>query len=111
MSATQKGPRLRILLASTDTPVNQLAQHALRRLSSLAHVKLHTIWDSSVPAGSTPPTSEVIYLNPKSSGPFDWYEDVEAECKWADLLVFAPMGADTLAKMLHGIVDDFLLGV
>ena len=31
--------------------------------------------------------------------------------EWADLLVMAPFGADSLAKMLHGITDNFLLKV
>ncbi|KAG9247209.1 phosphopentothenoylcysteine decarboxylase-like protein [Calycina marina] len=30
---------------------------------------------------------------------------------WADILVMAPIDADTLAKMLHGITDCLLLGI
>ncbi|RDW75341.1 phosphopantothenoylcysteine decarboxylase-like protein [Coleophoma cylindrospora] len=32
-------------------------------------------------------------------------------CNWADILVLAPIGADTFAKMLHGMTDNLLLEV
>ncbi len=32
-------------------------------------------------------------------------------CDWADMLVLAPIDADTFAKMLHGFTDCLLLEV
>lgn len=32
-------------------------------------------------------------------------------CNWADLLVLAPIDADTFAKMLHGITDNLMLEI
>ena len=40
-----------------------------------------------------------------------WWTSADELIEWADLLVIAPVQADTIAKMLHGIADDFLLEV
>ena len=61
----------------------------------------------------TPLTLSTLSGNPVLIEPFDpkdgtWNSHVDLG-QWADLYLFAPVSANTLAKMAHGIADNFLL--
>lgn len=62
----------------------------------------------------TPQTLSVITGNPVYTSFYTaegtWQNHVEAAL-WADLIVIAPATANTLAKMAHGLCDNFLLSV
>jgi phosphopantothenoylcysteine decarboxylase/phosphopantothenate--cysteine ligase len=61
----------------------------------------------------TPLTLSTLSGNPVITEPFDrqdgtWHSHVDLG-QWADLYLYAPVSANTLAKMAHGIADNFLL--
>ncbi|MEI6455824.1 MAG: flavoprotein, partial [bacterium] len=61
----------------------------------------------------TPLTLATLSRNPVIIKPFDlesgtWSNHVELG-QWADLMVFAPVTANTLAKMVAGLADNFLV--
>jgi phosphopantothenoylcysteine decarboxylase/phosphopantothenate--cysteine ligase len=61
----------------------------------------------------TPLTLSVLSGNPVYSIPFDihdgkWNSHVEF-AQWADLMVIAPVSANTLGKMVNGIADNLLI--
>ncbi len=61
----------------------------------------------------TPLTLSTLSGNPVISEPFDatdgtWHSHVDLG-RWADLYLFAPVSANTLAKMANGIADNFLV--
>lgn len=61
----------------------------------------------------TPLTLATLSRNPVIIDPFDpesgvWSNHVELG-QWADLMIFAPVTANTLAKMVNGIADNFLI--
>jgi phosphopantothenoylcysteine decarboxylase / phosphopantothenate---cysteine ligase len=61
----------------------------------------------------TPLTLSTLSCNPVLVDPFNpsdgtWNNHVELG-RWADLYIIAPASANTLAKMAHGIADNFLL--
>src|ERR1035438_7245270 len=61
----------------------------------------------------TPLTLSTLSKNPVLTEPFnaatgEWNSHVELGL-WADAMIFAPITANTLAKMAHGIADNFLL--
>ena len=61
----------------------------------------------------TPLTLSTLSGNPVITEPFDpldgtWNSHVELG-RWADIFVLAPVSANTLAKMAHGIADNFFL--
>jgi phosphopantothenoylcysteine decarboxylase / phosphopantothenate---cysteine ligase len=61
----------------------------------------------------TPLTLSTLSRNPVLTEPFnistgEWNSHVELGT-WADAMIFAPVTANTLGKMAHGIADNFLL--
>jgi phosphopantothenoylcysteine decarboxylase/phosphopantothenate--cysteine ligase len=61
----------------------------------------------------TPLTLSTLSKHPVWTEPFnpvdgDWNSHVELG-RWADLFLLAPASANTLAKMAHGIADNFLM--
>lgn len=63
----------------------------------------------------TPLTLSTLSKNPVISQPFDpsdgsWNSHVDLG-NWADIMIFAPLTANTMAKMVAGIADNFLLAV
>ncbi len=63
----------------------------------------------------TPLTLSTLSGNPVYSGFFDketgvWHSHVDLGL-WADLMLIAPATANTMAKMAHGIADNYLLTV
>jgi phosphopantothenoylcysteine decarboxylase/phosphopantothenate--cysteine ligase len=51
-----------------------------------------------------------VIIDPFKSGTGEWNNHVELG-QWADAMVFAPVTANTLGKMAHGIADNFLITV
>ncbi|KAF1981974.1 flavo protein [Aulographum hederae CBS 113979] len=108
----ERSPGLRILLASScQTP---LTDDVLTKLSGLPRVEIQVIHDEPNPSLSTlydagPQDARALYRVP---GPANYEEkEVAHLCGWADLLILAPISADNLARMLHGITDSLLLEV
>ena len=61
----------------------------------------------------TPLTLATLSRNPVIIDPFkestgEWNNHIELG-SWADVMIFAPVTANTLAKMAHGIADNFLV--
>jgi phosphopantothenoylcysteine decarboxylase / phosphopantothenate---cysteine ligase len=61
----------------------------------------------------TPLTLSALSRNPVLTEPFnsatgEWHSHVELGT-WADAMIFAPVTANTLGKMAHGIADNFLM--
>ncbi len=61
----------------------------------------------------TPLTLSTLSGNPVIVDPFDrktgeWHSHVDLG-RWADLYLLAPVSANTLAKMAHGVADNFFL--
>lgn len=86
---------------------------ALIRLLRKEGVEVKVIMTPAAKDFVTPLTLSTLSGNPVISEPFNpvdgtWNSHVELG-RWADLFVFAPVSANTLAKMAHGIADNFLL--
>lgn len=63
----------------------------------------------------TPLTLSVVTTHPVMIEPFDekdgtWNCHVDLG-NWADLMIMAPLSANTMAKMAHGVADNFLMTV
>lgn len=118
LSDMQRTRKLKLLVAACGPRDSAWAQTIAVRLSKDPQVVVHTIVDdithrlaqeficyqnrSFFGADGSPGSSiDTERLHRKA------YELVE----WADLLVLAPITADNLAKMIHGIADTFLLEV
>lgn len=117
LSDMQRPRKLRLLVAANGPRDVAWAQTIAVRLSKDPQIMVHAIVDDmthrlaqeivcyqnkSIDSGfGSVGTKEVEVLHRKA------YELVE----WADLLVLAPITADNLAKMIHGIADTFLLEV
>lgn len=118
--------RLRVLIASNGSRDIAQAQALVVRLSKHPKIETRAIVDEG--AYSTHRLSqETLTLKNKAFGSYkekdeawrdiersqvEWYKQQAYDlCKWADMLVLAPIDADTFAKMLHGIADCLLLDV
>jgi len=53
-------------------------------------------------------TRNPVIIEPFKKGSGEWNNHVELGL-WSDLMVFAPVTANTLAKMAHGQADNFLI--
>ncbi len=49
-----------------------------------------------------------VIIEPYKTGNGEWNNHVELG-QWADLMIFAPVTANTLGKMAHGIADNFVV--
>jgi hypothetical protein len=121
-----ESPKLRVLIASNGDKDVAQAQALVVRLSKNPKIETRAIVDED--AYSTHRLSqEALTLKNKSfrfhkgtdvaqmeidKSQIDWYKQQAYDfCDWADIMVLAPMDADTFAKMLHGITDCFLLEI
>lgn len=115
----QRSRKLKLLVAANGARDVSWAQAIAVRLSKDPQVLVHTIVDDMTHRLAQ---EFVCYQNQSfrsPDGPADC-KDAEVEklhrkafelVEWADLLVLAPITADNLAKMIHGIADTFLLEV
>ncbi|KAK8157571.1 hypothetical protein BKA80DRAFT_291163 [Phyllosticta citrichinensis] len=104
---------LRILVASTvSSPILDPFLHAL---STRDNIAVRSIVN---PPLRSPQTTSLVNVSTDPSrpcSPFASHDHVAQAavelCAWADMLVLAPVDANTLAKMLHGMTDDLILEV
>ncbi|TVY64216.1 Uncharacterized protein LSUE1_G010071 [Lachnellula suecica] len=122
-----ESPKLRVLIASNGHKDVAQAQALVVRLSKNPNIETRAIVDEDSPYSTNRLSQETLTFKNKSFGPpkekdevlkeversqIDWYRQQAYElCDWADMLVLAPIDADTFAKMLHGITDSFLLEI
>lgn len=86
---------------------------ALIRLFRKEGAEVKVMMTASAKDFVTPLTLSTLSGNPVISEPFDpkdgrWNSHVELG-QWADVYVLAPVSANTMAKMAHGIADNFFL--
>ncbi len=83
------------------------------RLLKKEHAEVKVIMTESAKDFITPLTLATLSKNPVHSTYFnnengEWHNHVELAL-WADLLIIAPLSANTLGKMANGICDNLLL--
>lgn len=87
---------------------------SLVRLLVKSGAEVKVIMTRSAHEFITPQTLSVLSKNPVHTeffnGKGEWNSHVEL-AEWADLLLIAPLTANTLAKMANGICDNLLLAV
>lgn len=88
---------------------------ALVRLLVKAGAEVKVVMTPSAKDFVTPLTLSTVSKNPVLSEYFDgqtgeWNSHIEL-AEWADLILFAPLSANTLAKMAQGLCDNLLLAV
>jgi phosphopantothenoylcysteine decarboxylase/phosphopantothenate--cysteine ligase len=86
---------------------------ALIRLLKKEGAEVKVIMTKSATDFVTPLTLSTLSGNPVIIEPFNpvdgsWNSHVELG-RWADLYILAPVSANTLAKMAHGVADNFFL--
>ncbi|GAB1743819.1 hypothetical protein NU219Hw_g737t1 [Hortaea werneckii] len=104
---------LNVVFASTGCTYPKIVEGLLPHLAGLPSVSIRSILDTGFRGQDVIKASSygLTYSN-TAKGSRIGTEDVEQEAvelsEWADLLVLAPMDANTLSKMLHGHTDDLL---
>ena len=111
---------LNVLIASATSSTPDFTRDVILRLSQVENVHTRSI----IRVGHNPPftfafTSHIpnlIYYKDhedyKSSQDIEREQEYAAElCGWADLLVLAPIDADSLARMLHGMTNNLHLEI
>ncbi|CAG8960848.1 hypothetical protein HYFRA_00002385 [Hymenoscyphus fraxineus] len=121
-----ESPKLRVLVASNGPKDTAQALALVVRLSKNPKIETRAIVDEeSYPAHRL--SQETLTLQNRSfrsckatdeaqkgieRSQVEFYRQQAYDlCDWADMLVLAPIDADTFAKMLHGITDSFLLEI
>lgn len=111
--------KLHLLVAATGPRDTSWANALVVRLSKNSSFEMRAIVDDVIPRLSQTvvviPNRAMTSLPASSDEPdrdVDFYRQQAFELvEWADLMVLAPIDADTMAKMLAGIADTFLLEV
>ena len=104
---------VRIIVASDilQGPKDYTFAHLIANgLHTRSYIEIKTLTCTS--RGQEPPERE-LHIN-DNARIYTWiscWTAADELIEWADLLVIAPLQADSLAKMLHGIADNFLLEV
>ncbi|KAF8857976.1 flavoprotein [Acephala macrosclerotiorum] len=118
--------KLRVLVASNGSKDVAKALALVVRLSKNPKIETRAIVDEEIwPAHRL--SQETLALQNKCFRPTRETDEVQKSiercqvqfykqqayelCDWADMLVLAPIDADTFAKMLHGITDCLLLEI
>ncbi|KAE9380796.1 flavo protein [Stipitochalara longipes BDJ] len=121
-----ESPKLRVLVASNGSKDVAQALALVVRLSKNPKIETRAIIDEeSWPAHRL--SQETLALPNRYFRPcketdearkgiersqIEFYkQQAEELCNWADIMVLAPIDADTLAKMLHGITDCLVLEI
>ena len=120
-----ESPKLRVLIASNGSKDVAQAQALVVRLSKNAKIETRAIVDGDVHPrrlsqetltlqnkSFKPCTETEEYCKALERGKIEFFRQQAYDlCNWADMMVLAPIDADTFAKMLHGITDCFLLEI
>lgn len=107
---------LHVLFASTGCTDPRIIEDLVAKLADIPDVSMRAVLDTGFRGIDFIQASSYCLTLPNTARvrPTD-AEDIEQEaadlCEWADLLVLGPMGADNLAKMLHGHTDNLLLEI
>jgi len=113
---------LNVLVALTDPSAFKFGCAVVARLSRLHHVSLRVVACNDFPTAAhsnIPSYLERVWhtYDVKSNTAPAWqHEDFLEEkvaelCSWSDLLVLAPLDAENLARMLHGLTDNLHLHI
>lgn len=112
---TSVSRKLRILIASTTVPSSWLLERLIGQLLE-ADVELIAITENAVIDDASVLLRSIARPNgshdeQKTAG----LEHIRAEAArlsaWSEMLILAPMGANHLAKMLHGVADSLMLDI
>ncbi|KAK7534801.1 uncharacterized protein J3D65DRAFT_555827 [Phyllosticta citribraziliensis] len=113
MPPPESSRALRILVASTVS--SPILDPFLHTLSTRDNIAVRSIVN---PPLRSPQTTSLVNVSTDPSrpcSPFASHDHVAQAavelCAWADMLVLAPVDANTLAKMLHGMTDNLILEV
>lgn len=108
---------LNVIFATVGCTTPKITQTILPQIANLHDVNLRAILDTSFSGKELISASSTCLTYPntaRKNGGGD-VEDVEKEaaelCEWANLLVLAPIDANTLSRMLHGHCDNLLLEI
>ncbi|TKA27420.1 hypothetical protein B0A50_05032 [Salinomyces thailandicus] len=116
-SNVRRSRDLNVVFASTGCTDPKIVDLLLPRLADLHDVSIRAVLDTGFRGQDMIRASSycLTYPNTARNELRLGNEDVEQEaaelCEWANLLVLAPMDANTLSKMLHGHTDNLLLEI
>ena len=122
---SNESQKLRVLIAANGSKDVAQAQALVVRLSKNPKIETRAIVDEeacphrlsqetfTLQNKSLQPSRQTEeYYKGIERGQIDFYKQQAYElCNWADMMVLAPIDADTFAKMLHGITDCVLLEI
>lgn len=117
IEAGHRNRQLKVVFASTGCTDVRIVNELLPRLADLPDVSIRAVLDNGFRGSDFIQASSCCMTQPniaRQSAVRD-VADIEQEafelCEWADMLVLAPIDANNLAKMLHGVTDNLLLEV
>lgn len=108
---------LNVLFASVGCSDQRIVQIVLPKLAETDDVSLRAILDPSYRSQDFIEASSycLTMSNVSRTTAAAYVEEVEKEaveiCEWADVLVLAPIDANTLSNMLHGHTENLLLEI
>ncbi|KAF1912097.1 hypothetical protein BDU57DRAFT_523455 [Ampelomyces quisqualis] len=113
---------LNVLVALTDPAAFRFGCAVVARLNRSHHVSLRMVACSAFPTAThynVPSYLEPVWhtYDVKSNAVPAWQhedyleEQVAEYCSWADLLVLAPLDAENIAQMLHGLTTNLHLHI
>lgn len=113
---------LNVLVALTDPSAFKFGCGVVARLNRLHHVSLRIVACNSFPTSAQsniPSYLEPAWQTYDVKGNItpawqheDFIEEKVAEyCSWSDLLVLAPLDAENIARMLHGLTNNLHLQI
>lgn len=122
MSAHSPAHSLNVLVALTDPSTFRFGCSVVARLHRLRHVSLKVIACQGFPTAAhttVPPQLESAWHTYDAENstlpPWQHVEYLETRvaeyCSWADVLILAPLDAENLARMLHGLTSSLHLQV
>lgn len=103
---TAESPKLKVLIAANGPKDVAQAVALVVRLSNNPKIETRAVVD--VPTHRL--SQEILTIPNRYFNEHDRQQAYEL-CDWADMMVLAPIDADTFAKMLHGIADCALLEI
>lgn len=115
LSNPGRNRELNVVFASSGCTESKIVQELLPQLVRLPDISVQTILDSGYRGQDFLAASSCCLTLPNVRRQCAVRDVAEVEqeaaelCEWADLLVLAPIDANTLAKMLHGGTDNLLL--
>lgn len=122
MKTSDLPQKLRVLIAANGQKDVSYAQALVLRLSKHPRIETRVILDevtsrithtcTAYQNKSLQHSSADGHVASLEQSQIEWFQKQAYElCEWADMLVLAPIDANTFAKMLQGITDDLLLEV